>query len=68
MQRGIDSLFFDFIEPANVNGITYANQVWSYSHPVPEAAKIAGLVCFYNEKVDIEIDGRLLAGPQTQFG
>ena len=25
------------------------------------------LICFYNEKVDIEVDGELLERPNTQF-
>jgi uncharacterized protein (DUF427 family) len=31
--------------------------LWYYSDPFPEASGIAGLLCFYNEKVDIELDG-----------
>ncbi|GII28955.1 hypothetical protein Pmi06nite_23970 [Planotetraspora mira] len=33
--------------------------VWSYPTPLPESQKIAGLVSFYNEKVDIYVDGVL---------
>ena len=33
---------------------------WSYRTPLPESQKIAGLVCFYTERVDIYVDGRLL--------
>ena len=32
--------------------------IWYYRHPTPEVAKIAGRLCFYNEKVDaIYVDG-----------
>jgi uncharacterized protein (DUF427 family) len=31
--------------------------VWYYPEPLPEAARIAGLLCFYNEKVELELDG-----------
>lgn len=31
--------------------------VWSYPAPVPEMAKIENLLAFYNDRVDIEIDG-----------
>lgn len=51
----------------NINGSLYKDLVWGYREPIPEAAKIAGLVCFYNEKVDIEVDGQMLARPKTQF-
>jgi uncharacterized protein (DUF427 family) len=30
---------------------------WSYPAPLPESQKIAGLVCFYPEKVDLYVDG-----------
>jgi uncharacterized protein (DUF427 family) len=32
---------------------------WSYQTPLPESQKIAGLVCFFPEKVDLYVDGRL---------
>jgi len=32
---------------------------WSYRTPLPESQKIAGLVCFYPEKIDLYVDGRL---------
>lgn len=38
-----------------LNGTTVENLVWLYPDPIPEAAGIAGLLCFYNEKVDIEV-------------
>jgi uncharacterized protein (DUF427 family) len=41
--------------------------VWIYRAPVPESQKIAGLACFYNEKVDIYLDGELQPKPQTPF-
>jgi len=31
---------------------------WSYRTPLPESQKIAGLVSFYPEKVDLYVDGR----------
>ncbi len=30
---------------------------WSYRTPMPEATPIAGLVCFYDEKLDVDVDG-----------
>ncbi len=41
--------------------------VWSYPFPVKESIEIAGYVCFYNEKVDIYVDGELEAKPKTHF-
>jgi uncharacterized protein (DUF427 family) len=37
--------------------------VWSYPTPLPESRDIAGLVSFYNEKVDIYVDGVLQERP-----
>ncbi len=31
--------------------------IWYYEEPVPEAVRIAGLLCFFNERVDVELDG-----------
>jgi uncharacterized protein (DUF427 family) len=41
--------------------------VWGYRTPLPESQKIAGLVSFYNEKVDIYVDGVLQDRPVTRF-
>jgi uncharacterized protein (DUF427 family) len=40
---------------------------WSYRTPLPESQKIAGLVAFYNERVDLFIDDRLQQRPVTKF-
>jgi uncharacterized protein (DUF427 family) len=41
--------------------------VWIYRTPLPESQKIAGLACFYNEKVDLYVDGEPQDRPRTQF-
>jgi len=41
--------------------------VWIYRTPLPESQKIAGLACFYDEKVDVYLDGDLQARPATHF-
>ena len=46
----------------------YRDLVWIYRTPTPESQKIAGLACFYNEKVDLYIDGELQERPRTPFG
>jgi uncharacterized protein (DUF427 family) len=40
---------------------------WSYRAPLPESQKIAGLIAFYNEKVDIWVNGVLQERPRTKF-
>jgi uncharacterized protein (DUF427 family) len=41
--------------------------VWYYRDPTHESAQIAGALCFYNEKVDIELDGRFQERTKTHF-
>lgn len=40
---------------------------WCYDFPTRQLLAIAGLVAFYNEKVDIVLDGEQLARPTTHF-
>jgi uncharacterized protein (DUF427 family) len=40
---------------------------WSYRMPLPESEKIAGLIAFYNEKVDLYVDGVRQKRPTTKF-
>lgn len=51
----------------DVGGKIYHDYVWIYRSPFPESQKIAGLAAFYNEKVDIYLDGELQARPHTIF-
>lgn len=37
----------------------YPDIVWTYKNPIPGREEIAGLACFYNEKVDLYVDGEL---------
>lgn len=36
---------------------TYPDIAWSYLDPKPEREDIAGLLCFYNDKVELFLDG-----------
>src|SRR3954452_3729679 len=40
---------------------------WSHPTQLPESQKIAGLVSFYDEKVDVYVDGVLQQRPVTKF-
>ncbi|HEX2153804.1 MAG TPA: DUF427 domain-containing protein [Acidimicrobiia bacterium] len=52
---------------AHVGGNAHENVVWSYPFPTLEAVKIAGLMCFYNERTDIYVDDELEERPVTAF-
>jgi uncharacterized protein (DUF427 family) len=41
--------------------------VWYYEQPLDEVRRIKGLVCFFNEKVDIELDGELQQRPDSPW-
>mgnify|MGYP001817790002 CR=1 FL=1 len=50
-----------------VGGNRHENVVWWYPFPAAESARIAGYVAFYNEKLDIFVDGELEVRPKTVF-
>ena len=41
--------------------------VWTYRDPRPEVERIRDYVAFFNERVDIEVDGELEERPVTQW-
>ena len=47
---------------------THENISWWYPFPTPESSEIAGFLSFYNEKVDVWLDGELMDRPDTHFG
>ncbi|GAA3520843.1 uncharacterized protein (DUF427 family) [Streptosporangium album] len=49
----------------SVNG--HADLAWSYRTPLEESRRIAGLVSFYDEKVDVYVDGVLQERPKSKF-
>ena len=40
---------------------------WTYEEPIPEQPKIRGLVAFFNERVDLRVDGEALERPLTPW-
>jgi len=49
------------------NGELLSDLAWSYPAPLPESQKIAGMIAFYNEKLDIDVDGVRQERPSTKF-
>ncbi len=47
--------------------VVHPDLAWAYDFPTRQLLPIAGLVAFYNEKVDIFLDGDKLARPVTHF-
>jgi uncharacterized protein (DUF427 family) len=42
--------------------------VWCYERPIPEVGRIAGRLCFFNEKVDLELDSEVQERPESPWG
>jgi uncharacterized protein (DUF427 family) len=51
----------------DVGGTTYPDLAWAYDFPTRQLLPIAGMIAFYNEKVDIIVDGERLPRPATHF-
>jgi uncharacterized protein (DUF427 family) len=41
--------------------------VWYYEQPLDEVGRIKGLVCFFNEKIDLELDGEPQQRPDSPW-
>jgi uncharacterized protein (DUF427 family) len=48
-------------------GTVHRDLVWSYPFPIPECPKIEQLLAFFNEKVDLYVDGLLQERPRTMW-
>jgi len=65
--KGVASYHSAKLGGADGRGRLDKDLIWCYREPLPEADRIAGLLCFFNERVDIELDGELQARPETPF-
>ena len=51
-----------------VGGQAHQDIAWYYRYPIPEASKVAGMVCFFNERVDaLYVDDELMPKPRTPW-
>ena len=50
-----------------IGDTSYPDLAWAYDFPTRQLLPIAGLIAFYNEKVDTTVDGQLLERPVTHF-
>lgn len=48
-------------------GELHGDLAWSYPDPEGDGRAIEGLVCFFNERVDLEVDGERQERPVTQW-
>lgn len=53
---------------AQIGDRVYTDVAWSYPEPLALVAPIAGLICFFQERVDaIEVDGERVEKPRTPW-
>jgi uncharacterized protein (DUF427 family) len=49
------------------NGELVEDVLWWYPEPLADAEQLRGHVCFFDERVDVELDGTLQERPTTQW-
>jgi uncharacterized protein (DUF427 family) len=65
--KGVTSGYWSVrVGPLGEQGV-HPDLAWTYHYPLPAVGQIAGLVAFYNEKLDIIVDGAAQSRPQTHF-
>jgi uncharacterized protein (DUF427 family) len=52
---------------ARIGDALHEDIAWSYAYPSPQVLQIAGLIAFYDEKVDTFLDGVAVERPRTKF-
>ena len=52
---------------ATVNGQVVEDIAWQYTLPRAEVLPIAGMICFYEERVDVDVDGVRQPRPTSHF-
>lgn len=50
-----------------VGGHTHPDLAWTYELPLPDAEQIAGHICFFDEHVDVILDGQQRERPITRW-
>jgi uncharacterized protein (DUF427 family) len=57
--KGITSEYWS----VRLGGDLYPDLAWAYNFPTREVAPIAGMIAFYDEQVDVFVDGRRIERP-----
>jgi uncharacterized protein (DUF427 family) len=52
---------------AVLGGTEHRNIAWTYVTPIPECTKIEQAICFFNERVDLTVDGERQERPDTHW-
>ena len=52
---------------ARAGGALHEDVAWSYPEPQHDAERVRDYIAFYNERVEVELDGELEERPETQW-
>jgi uncharacterized protein (DUF427 family) len=52
---------------AQIGDAEHRNIAWSYETPIPECPRIKQAICFFNERVDLTVDGEAQERPETHW-
>jgi uncharacterized protein (DUF427 family) len=52
---------------ANVGGRLVPDLAWTYREPLTDASRVGGLIAFFNERVDVVLDGQRSERPVTPW-
>ena len=64
--KGVTSCYWSVVTGGTVRD-GHQDLAWAYDFPTRQLLPIAGLVAFYNEKIDLDLDGLRLPRPRTHF-
>jgi uncharacterized protein (DUF427 family) len=53
--------------PSHFHALGHEDVAWAYPEPLSDAERVRGLIAFYGERVDLELDGELQERPRTQW-
>lgn len=59
--------YADYFHATLADGTEHRNLAWVYRSPFAEAQKVQGMICFFNERVDMTVDGELQERPRTPW-
>jgi uncharacterized protein (DUF427 family) len=54
-------------EASHFHALGHEDVAWTYLEPLPDAERLRGMIAFYGERVDIELDGEAQERPSTQW-
>jgi uncharacterized protein (DUF427 family) len=63
--KGVTSGYWSVRTGDKVRG--HQDLAWAYDYPTRQLQPIAGLIAFYNEKIDLDVDGLRLPRARTHF-